>query len=102
MSSSNTNEPHYVSVEQASEMLSVSSKTVRNWIAAGLLPAFEAGPKLLRINILDIRAFCRPSRPKTLVDFKQRRSEMTLKARTAADRQRGIKGQGPTSKVTEE
>ncbi len=53
----------FVSVETAAEILSVSGKTIRNWIKAGKLPAYSAGPKLLRINVLDIRAFCRPAFP---------------------------------------
>ena len=74
------NLPDFVSVERAAEILSVSEKTIRNWIKSGDLPAFEAGPKLIRIHILDIRAFCKPG------GWSARsisRSSLTAKARQA-------------------
>jgi excisionase family DNA binding protein len=78
------NQQHnFVSVDQAAEMLAVSTKTIRNWIKSGELPAFEAGPKLIRINLLDLRAFCKPSLASTIQDRVARRSGLTAKARSA-------------------
>ncbi len=60
MSNLETN-PDFVSVDTAAESLSVSTKTIRNWIKSGRLPAYETGPKLIRINVLELRAFCKPA-----------------------------------------
>jgi excisionase family DNA binding protein len=76
-------QPDFVSIERAAEMLSVSTKTIRNWIKSGDLPAFETGPKLIRINVLDIRAFCRPARNLNWNKHHKSRSDMTSKARAA-------------------
>jgi|GEM_PF-1320140 len=81
MSTFNAPHPDFVSVERAAEMLSVSTKTIRNWIKSGELPAFETGPKLIRISVLDIRAFCKPARSLTWRKIDNPRSHLTRKAR---------------------
>lgn len=43
-----------LSLEQTAELCGVSTKTVRRWIAAGLLPAYRLGPKLLRVDPVDL------------------------------------------------
>jgi excisionase family DNA binding protein len=73
--------PDYVSVETAAESLSVSTKTIRNWIKSGKLPAYETGPKLIRINVLDLRAFCKPARQANWTQIVDERSKLMDAAR---------------------
>ena len=73
--------PDFISVEEAAESLSVCSKTIRNWIKSGKLPAYETGPKLIRISVLDLRAFCKPARQVNWQPVKSNRSTMTEAAR---------------------
>lgn len=80
MSSSDSN-PDYVSVDKAAESLSVSTKTIRNWIKTGKLPAYETGPKLIRINVLDLRAFCKPARQANWLPIVDERSKLMHSAR---------------------
>lgn len=83
MSSPNYNHPQYVSIDEAAKILSVSTRTIRNWIESGGLPAIEAGPKLLRIDVLDLRAFCRPTLAAKSGASRPSRSSMTRSAREA-------------------
>jgi len=48
-----------LSVAEVSEIISVSPKLVRDWISAGLLPAFRLGPntRLMRVRSQDLEAF---------------------------------------------
>ena len=46
----------YLTVAQVAEHLWISPKTVRRWIADGLLPAVRVGPRLLRISREDVEA----------------------------------------------
>lgn len=73
--------PDYVSVDAAAESLSVSTKTIRNWIKTGKLPAYEAGPKLIRINVLELRAFCKPARLTSWTPIVDERSKLMDSAR---------------------
>jgi excisionase family DNA binding protein len=73
--------PDFVSVEKAAEALSVSTKTIRSHIKSGKLPAYEVGPKLIRINVLDLRAFCKPLAITKALEVGKTRSEMTAAAR---------------------
>lgn len=73
--------PDYVSVNTAAESLDVCSKTIRNWIKAGKLPAYETGPKLIRINVLDLRAFCKPARQVNWTPVVDDRSKLMHSAR---------------------
>ncbi len=41
---------HLVSIGQAAMELQVSTRTVRRWIAAGLLTSVRVGPRLIRID----------------------------------------------------
>jgi len=74
--------PDYVSVDTAAESLSVSTKTIRNWIKSGKLPAYETGPKLIRINVLDLRAFCKPAHQANWKQAVDGRSNSMKPART--------------------
>ncbi len=48
--------PKLVTLDAAGEILGVTSKSIRNYIAAGLLPAYRVGPKLLRVEESDVLA----------------------------------------------
>lgn len=56
-----TIEPEYITVTDVAVMLSVSERTVRQWVADGLLPAFKAG-RILRIRRDDALAVFQPLR----------------------------------------
>jgi excisionase family DNA binding protein len=46
--------PVYLSLEEAAEVMSVSVKTIRRWIAAGTLPAYRCGKRAIRIKLEDL------------------------------------------------
>ncbi len=46
-------EPEY-SIAEAAQHKSVHPNTIRNWIAAGILPAVRIGPRLIRIRLSDL------------------------------------------------
>ncbi len=50
---------HMLSVAEVSEIIRVSPKLVRDWISAGLLPAFRLGPntRLMRVRSQDLETF---------------------------------------------
>jgi excisionase family DNA binding protein len=73
--------PDFVSVEEAAASRSVCAKTIRNWIKSGRLPAYEMGPKLIRISVLDLKAFAKPARQDNWVSLNADRSAMTASAR---------------------
>ncbi|WP_083837267.1 helix-turn-helix domain-containing protein [Gordonia effusa] len=50
----------YLSIDQAAQLLGVSSKTVRRWIAAGRLSARRAGPRLIRVDSRELDRFMAP------------------------------------------
>lgn len=52
--------PTYLSLEEAAECMSVSVKTIRRWIAAGILPAYRCGKRSIRIKVEDLEAAPRP------------------------------------------
>lgn len=52
----------YESLAQAAERTDVSIKTLRRRIAAGDLPAYRYGPKVLRVDPNDIDKLMRPLR----------------------------------------
>ena len=49
-------DPVYLSLEEAAEAMSVSTKTIRRWIAAGTLPAYRCGARAIRIRLEDLEA----------------------------------------------
>lgn len=51
--------PH-VSIERAAEILGVVPRTVRRLIAAGELPAYRIGKRIIRIRESDVAALLRP------------------------------------------
>lgn len=48
------------SIQQAARREGVSTRTIRRWIAQGLLPAARLGPRLVRINSVDLDRLTRP------------------------------------------
>lgn len=51
---------HYVSIAEAAEHACVSDKSIRRYIAAGLLTGYRCGPRLIRIDIDELNAMLRP------------------------------------------
>ncbi|MBN9611004.1 MAG: hypothetical protein BGO26_16700 [Actinobacteria bacterium 69-20] len=52
--------PRYVSIEIAAEMLGVTVRSIRRWIADGTIPASRIGSKVVRIREDDLLAAMRP------------------------------------------
>lgn len=46
----------YLSLAEASEYLGQSVKTLRRRIAAGILPAYRFGPRMIRVRLRDLEA----------------------------------------------
>lgn len=46
----------YLSVQDAASRIGVHPKTIRRWIKAGHLTAYQVGPRLIRINPADLDA----------------------------------------------
>ena len=53
----------WVSLEDAARYIGTSEKTVRRMIAAGDLPAYRMGVRLIRIDMADIDALMVPMEP---------------------------------------
>ena len=49
-----------VSIAQASDYADVNPKTIRRWIAAGHLPGYRMGPRLLKVDLNELDAMLRP------------------------------------------
>ncbi|AVP41703.1 HTH binding domain protein [Mycobacterium phage Batiatus] len=54
---SELNRKSLLTMQQAATYLGVTDRTVRNYVARGLIPARRLGPKLLRIRIEDLQEF---------------------------------------------
>jgi excisionase family DNA binding protein len=50
----------WVSLADAAEHVGVTTRTLRRWIAAGTLPAYRVGPRLVRVNLDDLEELMRP------------------------------------------
>lgn len=48
--------PRYISLEEAAEMMSVSTKTIRRRISDGTIPAYHCGSRPIRIKLDDLEA----------------------------------------------
>lgn len=48
--------PVYMSLDEAASCMSVSVKTIRRWIAAGILPAYRCGKRSIRVKLDDLEA----------------------------------------------
>lgn len=51
--------PAYVSLDEAAEMLSVSTRTIRRRISDGTIPAYKLGKRPIRIRVEDLEAALR-------------------------------------------
>lgn len=51
--------PVYVSLEEAAEILSVSTKTIRRRISDGTIPAYHCGRRPIRIRLEDLEGALR-------------------------------------------
>lgn len=49
-----------LSLTEAAEYLSLDPRTIRRYIAAGRLPAYRVGPRLIKIDTADLDALARP------------------------------------------
>jgi excisionase family DNA binding protein len=45
--------PRWASLAEASEYLHIPNHTIRDWISAGLLPAYRVGPRLIQVDLND-------------------------------------------------
>lgn len=50
----------WIDQREAAEYLGITDRTLRRMIAAGKLPAYRLGPRLLRIDVADLDALMRP------------------------------------------
>lgn len=49
-----------VSIAEAAEYLGVTTRSIREWITEGRLPAYRVGPKVIRIKMADLEKQLRP------------------------------------------
>lgn len=49
-----------VSLSSAAAFADTSPRTIRRWIAAGLLPGYRLGPRLLKVDLSDVEDMLRP------------------------------------------
>lgn len=54
----NSNE--YITIPCAAKRAQVTTRTLRSWVASGLLPAYRIGPRVLRIMVADLEAIIKP------------------------------------------
>ena len=52
--------PKYVTTTQAAELLGVSSRTIRRYIADGTLSGYRVGPRNLRVALAEVEALLVP------------------------------------------
>ncbi len=57
--STSTTVRRWVSQVEAAEHLGITDRTLRRMVAAGDLPAYRLGPRLLRIDLADVDALLR-------------------------------------------
>lgn len=50
----------WVDQREAAEYLGITDRTLRRMIAAGDLPAYRLGPRLLRLDLADLDKLLRP------------------------------------------
>lgn len=51
--------PVYVSLEEAAEMMSLSTRTIRRRISDGTIPAYQCGRRPIRIRLDELEAALR-------------------------------------------
>lgn len=50
----------YETISETAKRCRCSEKTVRRWIAQGLITGYRMGPRLLRVNPAEVEAMLRP------------------------------------------
>lgn len=55
-----TTPPAFATIAEAADLLQVSPKTVRRYIAAGRLTAVRIGPRLVRVELASLERLGRP------------------------------------------
>ncbi|WP_332108832.1 helix-turn-helix domain-containing protein [Gordonia amicalis] len=50
----------FLSVEQAGQIVGVSGRTIRRWVASGRLTGYRVGPKLLRVSAAELDRLATP------------------------------------------
>jgi excisionase family DNA binding protein len=53
-------ERRLVTIAVAAEYVDVHPRTLRRWIAAGRLPAYRLGPRLIKLDLDELDEFMRP------------------------------------------
>lgn len=48
-----------VGIAEAATYADVSTRTVRRWIASGLLPGYRLGPRLVKVDLADLENLAR-------------------------------------------
>ena len=56
----NTKPGAFISLSAAADILGISVHTLRRRIAAGELPAFRTGRRIIRVRLADLEALLRP------------------------------------------
>ena len=49
-----------VTVERAAEYADCAPRTIRRYVAAGLIPGYRMGPRLVRVDLAELDAMLRP------------------------------------------
>jgi excisionase family DNA binding protein len=52
--------PERIGIQEAAERYDVVPRTVRRWIAMGLLNGYRVGPKLIKIDVEELEKMRRP------------------------------------------
>ena len=50
----------YLSTAEAAEFIGVSPRTIRHYIATGVLTGYRVGPRILRIPLSEVEALLEP------------------------------------------
>jgi excisionase family DNA binding protein len=46
-------------MSEAASYADVSTRTIRRWIAAGLIPGYRVGPRLVKVDLADVEQLAR-------------------------------------------
>lgn len=52
--------PVYISLDEAAEIMSLSTRTIRRRISDGTIPAYQCGRRVIRIRLDELEAALRP------------------------------------------
>jgi excisionase family DNA binding protein len=53
-------QPDWGSLQDAADLLDCSTRTIRNYVARGDLAAYRVGPRMLRLDLNDVRGLLKP------------------------------------------